>query len=88
MDVNSDDDFNLWNKKAKDLAQSLRGTKEKPHEWQQLVIRVCDERGDGVTDWTISLQVKMKNESKYQPIEIDDLHSFEKDKSFRCLHII
>lgn len=87
LDVNSDDDFNLWNKKAKDLAQSLRGTKEKPHEWQQLVIRVCDERGDGVTDWTISLQKKMKNESKYQPIEIDDLHPFEKNKSFRCLHI-
>jgi hypothetical protein len=87
LDVKSDAHFNAWNKKATDLANSERGTNKKPHEWQQLVIRVCDERGDGVTDWTVSLQIKRKNKPSLEPIAIDDLHPYEKDKSFRCLHL-
>lgn len=87
LDINSNAGFNAWNTKATTLAHLKRGGEEKPHEWQQFVIRVCDERGDGVTDWTISLQMKRKNKPNLEPIAIDDLHPYAKDKSFRCLHI-
>jgi hypothetical protein len=46
-----------------------------------------DERGDGVADWTIGLSITMKGEKKSKPIRIDDLHPYEKDRSYRCLHI-
>jgi hypothetical protein len=87
LDINSNAEFNAWNTKATTLAQSKRGVMEKPHEWQQFVIRVCDERGDGVTDWTISLQMKGKNKPNLEPIAIDDLHPYDKDRSYRCLHV-
>lgn len=87
LDVKNDADFNSWNNKAIALANLERGGMEMPPEWQQFVIRVSDERGDGVADWTISLQMKRKNKPRPEPIAIDDLHPYEKDKSFRCLHI-
>jgi hypothetical protein len=87
LDIENDTDFNAWNNKAIALANLERGGLERPPEWQQFVIRVCDERGDGVADWTISLQIKWKNKPDYEPIAIDDFHPYEKDKSFRCLHI-
>ena len=87
LDIKKDADFNAWNNKAIALANFERRGMEKPPEWQQFVIRVCDERGDGVADWTISLQIKWKNKPDHEPIAIDDLHPYEKDKSFRCLHI-
>jgi len=87
LDIKNDTDFNAWNNKAIALANLERGGLERPPEWQQFVIRVCDERGDGVADWTISLQIKWKNKPDYEPIAIDDFHPYEKDKSFRCLHI-
>lgn len=87
LDVKSDDDFNTWNSKAIQLAHKKRGAKKGPAEWQQFVVRVCDERGDGVEDWTINLQIKRKSKAKPESIAIDDLHPCEKDKSFRCLHI-
>lgn len=87
LDIKTNADFNAWNIKAGNIANSERRETKKPDEWQQFVIRVCDERGDGVTDWTISLQIKWKDKLIREPIVIDDLHPYEKDKSFRCLHI-
>lgn len=87
LDVESDREFNSWNTKACALAISERGEQKLPDEWQQFVIRVCDERGDGVTDWTIKLQMKRKKNPHPEPIIIDDLHPYEQDKSYRCLHI-
>lgn len=89
LDVNSDPEFNAWNDKAKQQAAAERSdmpNHQEPDKWQQFVIRVCDERMDGVADWTISLRMKQKNK-RQQPIPIDDLHPFGEDRSYRCLHI-
>jgi hypothetical protein len=89
LEVGSDHAFNEWNRHATDLAQAVREAKgsKRPDQWQQLVIRVIDERGDGVDDWTISLQKRHKGMSSYESVKIDDLHPYEKDKSYRCLHL-
>jgi pimeloyl-ACP methyl ester carboxylesterase len=87
LDVQSDKEFIEWIKNAKKSASDTRGSSTEPHRWQQFVIRVSDERGDGVADWTISLQIKRKTMSKAEPLLIDDLHPYERDKSYRCLHV-
>jgi len=87
LDVKEDKDFNAWNEKATKAAKDARGSQEPPPSWQQFVIRVVDERGDGVNDWTIGLVVKMKNQFSYKAVNVDDLHPYEKDKSYRCLHL-
>jgi hypothetical protein len=89
LDINSDAEFNAWNERARQQAvaeRSIMPNHKEPDQWQQFVIRVCDERMDGVADWTISLHMKQKNKQK-QPIPIDDLHPFGEDRSYRCLHI-
>lgn len=87
LDVATAPDFTDWNKKAIAMADQARKARTAPDHWQQLVIRVVDERGDGVEDWTMSLQKKLKNKDKYQAVRIDDLHPYQKDRSYRCLHI-
>lgn len=87
LDVNDDNEFVAWNAKATKAAMALRKGKKEPHNWQQFVIRVLDERGDGVNDWTIGFGLKMKNQPSVKAVKIDDLHPYEKDKSYRCLHV-
>ena len=87
LDVTTADDFKAWNEQAKAMANQARKNGKAPDQWQQLVIRVVDERGDGVEDWTMSLKKKLKNKTGYKAVQIDDLHPYEKDKSYRCLHI-
>jgi len=87
LDVGTDADFTAWNQQATAMAHQARKARKAPDHWQQLVIRVVDERGEGVEDWTISLQKKLKGKGKYQAVQIDDLHPYGKDKSYRCLHI-
>jgi len=84
LDVKDDNQFNNWNAEAAQLASENRD--QEPDKWQQFVIRVCDERGDGVTDWTVEVHVKRKNK-EVEELDIDDIHAFSNEKSFRCLHV-
>lgn len=87
LNVDDKEAYKDWNKSAQDLVKmKWQDMNYKPHKWQQFVIRVVDERGDGVTDWTVSLEIKLKSkESKL--VEIDDVHTYELDQSYRCLHL-
>jgi hypothetical protein len=87
LDVKDDNEFKDWNSKALLLAKSKRAGKKPPDNWQQFVIRVVDERGDGVTDWTIGISMIMKGKDRSKPVRIDDLHPYERDRSYRCLHV-
>jgi hypothetical protein len=87
FDVETDEEFTAWNNKALKAAHEERGTLQPPHNWQQLILRVVDERGNGVADWTVKLEVRTKNSRSLTSITIDDLHPFEKDKSYRSMHI-
>jgi|694.fasta_scaffold95292_4 pimeloyl-ACP methyl ester carboxylesterase len=86
FDVESDDAYLKWNDEAQSAAASHRRRK-KPRPWQQFVIRVSDERGVGVQDWSIGLSLKKVNESRTRVVPIDDLHPYGPDKSYRCLHL-
>lgn len=83
LGVKDDSQFNDWNSEATKLASE--GRDQEPDKWQQLVIRVCDERGDGVSDWTIEVQIRRNG--NIEVLDIDDIHAFSDDKSYRCLHV-
>lgn len=87
LDVDSNDAFEAWNQKAVQIAEVARGKRTAPNPWQQFVIRVLDERGDGVSDWTIILSSKKSGDTTEKVIKLEDLHPFERDRSYRCLHI-
>lgn len=87
FNVSSDSQFEQWNARASRLADAARVSHKKPEKWQQFIIRVLDERGDSVEDWTISLKKKLKGAKDGQYVDIDDLHPYEMNKSYRCLHI-
>lgn len=77
--VDSHDNFVKWLKDAGDWSTP---PKEK---WQQFVIRLVDERGDPVTDYSVRLFTK---NSKEPLMEFDaDVHTYAGDKSFRCFHV-
>lgn len=54
-------------------------------QWQQFVVRIVDERGDPVPDYSIRLYKKGEKE----PLaEFDtDVYAYASDKSFRCFHV-
>ncbi|WP_413746560.1 esterase/lipase family protein [Synechococcus sp. MIT S9507] len=84
LEVQDDNQFNDWNAEATKLASESRD--QEPDKWQQLVIRVCDERGDGVTDWLVEVLIKRKNKAA-EILDIDDIHAFSNERSYRCLHV-
>ncbi len=87
LDVQDNDSFEEWNQQAIEKAAEARGRELPPEPWQQFVIRVVDERGDGVNDWTMGLSIQKKGERSVEAVELDDLHPCERDKSYRCLHV-
>ena len=69
-------------------AETIAGMTDK---YQQFVIKACDERGDGITDYNLQLYKVSKgkdpaNERNWDPIKID-VHSYSGDNSYRCFHI-
>lgn len=87
LDVNDDAGFTTWNDRAVQKADLERGSARAPAPWQQFVIRVVDERGDGVTDWSIGLGIQKKGARSLRAVKVDDLHPCERDRSQRCLHV-
>lgn len=87
FDVDTDDEYREWHARAAEKAAASRNGRKKPSSWQQFVIRVCDERGAPVQDWSIGLSVQKKGDKHVQVVPIDDLHPYGPDKSYRCLHL-
>jgi pimeloyl-ACP methyl ester carboxylesterase len=86
--VNSDADYTMWTARAQQAAQKAANSRRrKARDWQQFVIRVRDELGAGVKDWSIGLSVQRKGARAAKAIKIDDLHPYGLDKSYRCLHV-
>ena len=56
---------------------------ERLEGWQQLVIRVRDERGDPVSDYMVEV---IKDGETFKPI-YTDVHAYGPDPSYRCFHI-
>ncbi len=56
--------------------------------WQQFVVHVRDERGDGVPDYMIEI-LKQDSSGEWLPFDemYTDVHAYNADASYRCFHI-
>jgi pimeloyl-ACP methyl ester carboxylesterase len=77
--VGSHDDFVEW------LAAAGKWSKPPKEAWQQFVVRLVDERGDSITDYSIRLFTK-GNDKPLKQFDAD-VHAYAADKSFRCFHV-
>lgn len=61
--------------------------------WQQLVMRVVDERSDPVPDYFVEFIIRQAGGSTWQPLKDVhptfemDIHPYGADKSLRCFHV-
>ena len=79
LQVSSKEQFETWCTAAKDWSTP-------PKKYQQFVIHLVDERGDGVSDYHVELFSVAGGEAECLPFDLD-MHAYEADKSFRCFHI-
>ena len=69
------------------LGQVNQANTQSVDQWQQFVVHLVDERGDGINDYFIELYTR--NGDEFQ--ELDnceiDVHPYTNDTSYRCLHV-
>ena len=84
LGVTSWADFTAWHEQA---ARAWWTTDTDKPQYQQIITRALDERGDGIRDYAIKLLVKKGN--KFVEVgEFDKtVDAYSKDKSYRCFHI-
>lgn len=58
-------------------------------KWQQFVVRVVDERGDGVNDYYLDFIVKRQGKRKWRQLRGYEMavRPYSGDPSYRCFHI-
>lgn len=79
LEVDSERGLSSWIKSARSVnAQESLGK-----QWQQFVVRVVDERGDSIPDFNVRLFEDGKELTQFR----DDVHAYERDKSFRNFHV-
>ncbi len=63
--------------------------KHRPGEaWQQFVVRVVDERGDGVPDFNVQLEADYGDGAKEKLLDFaSDVHPYKRDPSYRAFHV-
>lgn len=81
--VESWDAFEAWHKAA---AKAWWTSEDGKPQFQQLVVRAIDERGDGIRDYGIKLLEERDGE--FRPLGDFDRHVavYSRDPSFRCFH--
>lgn len=79
------EDGKAYDKWAKDHSTMAAGRLDKLEEkrWQQIVVRVVDERGDPVPDYYVEFGADGKILKGFSA----DVHAFAEDESFRCFHV-
>ena len=84
LKVENKNDYDAW---LADAKARTRPALDKMGSWQQFVVRVIDERGDPVPDYYLEFfSVSGEGEILHDKA-IADVHAYEADKSYRCLHI-
>lgn len=83
LEVADAQQFTAWNRDA--LGRSERAQR-KVGRWQQFVIRVVDERGDGVEDWNAQLYGQHNAKRSLEQFGMD-VHVCRRDPSLRCFHV-
>src|SRR6185436_6426204 len=78
--VGSAEEYTAW----KEAADRACPTPER--KFQQFVVHLTDERGDGVTDYNIELYTQRGGEDSFLDGFDYDVHAYARDKSYRCFH--
>ncbi|MEM7737849.1 MAG: hypothetical protein AAF267_18880, partial [Deinococcota bacterium] len=93
LEVNDASSYNRWRQIAHEHSERIYENTSALDAWQQLIIRVIDERGEPVPDYFIEFIVKMPNESTWQPFQDVfpnfkmHVHVYKHDPSLRCFHL-
>lgn len=83
LEVDSAEAHAGWLDAAREATREARG---RMRRWQQLVIRVVDERGDPVPDWNMRLQREHGGPRGIAEFDLD-VHVYRRDPSYRCFHV-
>lgn len=77
--------YAAWRLKHPTLTPEQLG--DPPERWQQLVVRVVDERGDAVPDYHLVMGTGEGDD--FRPLEAFDkgVHAYGEDPSYRCFHV-
>jgi hypothetical protein len=86
LDVEDAPTYRAWSERYAS-AQRRRDALDGRHEWQQLVLRAVDERGDPVPDYFV--MVGTVDDGEFVALEdfALDVHAFAGDPSYRCFHV-
>jgi hypothetical protein len=85
LNVSSHDEYLAWRKAATDWSQPPT---DKEDVYQQFVIHMIDERGDGISDYHVELFSSDVGGRTNDLEEFDlDMHEYQADKSFRSFHV-
>jgi pimeloyl-ACP methyl ester carboxylesterase len=84
LSVEKWEEFQKWHAAA---AKAWWKKEEDKPQFQQIIVRAQDERGDGIRDYAIKLMEK-RGSTFAEVGEFDrDVDAYSKDPSFRCFHI-
>ncbi|MEM6429330.1 MAG: alpha/beta hydrolase [Deinococcota bacterium] len=93
LEVDSANNYTRWRQTAKDHSERVYKDTPALEKWQQLIVRVIDERGEPIPDYFIEFIVKMPGTSIWQPFQDvfpkfrTHVHVYKHDPSLRCFHI-
>lgn len=89
LKVDDEESYKAWLDRAKVHSEQSYGRSEDFDKWQQLVVRVEDERGDPVSDWYLEFIVKRKGQWKWRKLQGVKMkvRPYSSDQSLRCFHI-
>jgi hypothetical protein len=93
LEVGSAADYTRWRQTAYEHSTHVYETTATLEKWQQLIIRVIDERGEPVPDYFVEFIVKLPGESTWQPFQDvfpkfrTHVHVYKHDPSLRCFHL-
>lgn len=64
-------------------------TRHRPREaWQQFVVHVRDERGEGIADYNVQFDVTWDTGEKETLVDFaSDVHPYKRDPSYRAFHV-
>ncbi|HEX4158023.1 MAG TPA: hypothetical protein VHY79_06080, partial [Rhizomicrobium sp.] len=87
--------FNSWvEKTSTEMAPALEKMKQNSDGWQQFIVHVMDEFGEGAPDYAIDVfnqDPRPLDEDALAAADIEifdaDVHAYQLDQSFRCFHV-
>lgn len=89
LSVTDADAYGAWRERAERHSRRVLAGQKDLARWQQLLVRVVDERGDGVSDWYLDFIAKPVRGRKWRRVRHHRMavRPYSGDPSYRCFHI-